>query len=249
MSKPFDELRERLLRNGIAPRHVQRYLRELHDHHEDLTAEEQRSGRTRTEAEAAALGRLGSLDQLTRAMTDQPQLRAWSARAPWLAFGIAPLLALAAAYSIALFLLWSGWHLFLADHSTPFVPVRGAAIPYFGLGRLLYFTGPLLVGWTVAVLAARQRLRAAWPSIALVLLAVFGALAQVRAVQTVSSTGARAFHVGMRLAFTNEPGFSGHTLAYNVVTHTAIHAFALLALTLLPYAAWKQRQHNLRGHP
>ncbi len=29
MEKPFNELRERLLRAGVAPRHVRRYLSEL----------------------------------------------------------------------------------------------------------------------------------------------------------------------------------------------------------------------------
>ena len=36
----FPELRERLLRAGVAPRHVRRYLNELGDHFTDLRAEE-----------------------------------------------------------------------------------------------------------------------------------------------------------------------------------------------------------------
>ena len=36
------ELRERLLRAGVAPRHVRRYLTELREHWADLTAEEGR---------------------------------------------------------------------------------------------------------------------------------------------------------------------------------------------------------------
>ena len=44
MSQPFDEIRERLLRGGIAPRHVRRYLRELSDHFGDLVLEERRNG-------------------------------------------------------------------------------------------------------------------------------------------------------------------------------------------------------------
>ena len=44
MSKPFGELRERLLRAGVAPRHVRRYLNELDDHLADLRAEEERAG-------------------------------------------------------------------------------------------------------------------------------------------------------------------------------------------------------------
>jgi uncharacterized LabA/DUF88 family protein len=58
MPKQFHELRERLLNAGVAPRHVQRYLKELADHFADLRAEEVRAGRGRAEAESAALGRL-----------------------------------------------------------------------------------------------------------------------------------------------------------------------------------------------
>ena len=36
----FDHLSERLLRAGIAPRHVRRYARELSDHFDDLVREE-----------------------------------------------------------------------------------------------------------------------------------------------------------------------------------------------------------------
>ena len=58
----FHELRERLLRDGVAPRHVRRYLGELTDHFADLTAEEQQAGRNLAEAKSAALERLGKTD-------------------------------------------------------------------------------------------------------------------------------------------------------------------------------------------
>ena len=64
MPKPFHELRERLLRAGMAPRHVRRYLSELADHLADLKAEEERAGLNRTDAETAALARLGGIDDL-----------------------------------------------------------------------------------------------------------------------------------------------------------------------------------------
>lgn len=68
MAKPFNELRERLLRAGVAPRHVRRYLRELSDHLADLTAEEVSAGRSGTNADSAALARLGGTDELAKAM-------------------------------------------------------------------------------------------------------------------------------------------------------------------------------------
>lgn len=37
---PFDAVAETLLKGGIAPRHVRRYVSELSEHLEDLTAEQ-----------------------------------------------------------------------------------------------------------------------------------------------------------------------------------------------------------------
>ena len=127
MAKQFHELRERLLRAGVAPRHVRRYLNELADHFADLTAEEERAGRGRAEAESAALVRLGGVDDLAKAMIEQRQFQSWCVRAPWAMFGLGPLFLLAAAWFIALFILWSGWNIFLPGADTPF---GAGAVPY-----------------------------------------------------------------------------------------------------------------------
>jgi len=95
MAEPFRELRERLLRAGVAPRHVRRYVNELSDHFADLTAEEQGAGRTRTEAERTALVRLGGMQNLANAMIEQRQFQSWSTRVPRVTFGIAPVTFLA----------------------------------------------------------------------------------------------------------------------------------------------------------
>src|ERR1700748_2631992 len=105
MPKPFHELRERLLRAGMAPRHVRRYLSELADHLADLKAEEERAGLNRTDAETAALARLGGMDDLAKSMIEQRQFQAWCARAPWAIFGLAPLL-LAGIWFVSLLILW-----------------------------------------------------------------------------------------------------------------------------------------------
>lgn len=61
MSKPqFEELRERLLRAGIAPSHVHRYLRELRDHYDDLYRAECARGLQPSAAAQTARTRLGS---------------------------------------------------------------------------------------------------------------------------------------------------------------------------------------------
>src|SRR5487761_1357617 len=102
MAKPLNELRERLLRAGVAPRHVRRYLAELADHLADLRAEEERAGRSRADAESAAHVRLGGMDDLAKAMIEQRQFQSWCVRAPWAMFGLAPILLLAGAWFVAL---------------------------------------------------------------------------------------------------------------------------------------------------
>jgi hypothetical protein len=190
MAKPFDELRERLLRAGAAPRHVRRYLRELADHLADLRAEEERAGRSLADAESAAIIRLGGMDDLAKSMIEQRQFQAWSARAPWAIFGLAPLFLLAGVWFVSLLILWFGWQVFLPGTDTPFGHHPGAhriselANIYFQLDRLLYFAAPVLVGWGIGLLAARQRLKAIWPSVGFFLIALIGGTAQVHASRT-----------------------------------------------------------------
>jgi len=184
MAKPFNELRERLLRAGVAPRHMRRYLIELADHLADLTAEEERAGHSREDAESAALGRLGEIDDLARTMIENRQFQSWCVRAPWAMFGLAPLVLLFGAWFVALLILWSGWKIFLPGADTPFVRIDGFAIFYFGVGRLVYFCAPILIGWGIGLIAARRRLKAVWPTIGLVLIAFIGGTAQVHASRT-----------------------------------------------------------------
>lgn len=136
MQKPFVDLRERLLRAGVAPRHVRRYVKELTEHLADVIAEERRLGRNQSDAESAAFARLGGTDDLAKAMLDQPQLRSWSARAPWATLGLAPVACLAVAYFVACFILWSGWKIFLPASNSPFnAPIAG---PIYGLENVYF---------------------------------------------------------------------------------------------------------------
>jgi len=240
MPKLFHELRERLLRAGVAPRHVRRYLRELADHLADLRAEEERAGRSRADAESAALMRLGGIDGLTRAMTEQRQFQSWCVRAPWAMFSLAPLLLLAGAWCVALLILWSGWKIFLPGADTPFVRIDGStitdglAILYFQLGKSLYFGAPILVGWGIGLLAARQRLKAIWPMVGLVLIALIGGTAQVRAGRTVVPGGFGHTRIDFAL------GTSNHGIPDGL-----FHALVILSLAVLPYLIWRlQKAHS-----
>ncbi|MGA2218057.1 MAG: hypothetical protein ABSG51_08220 [Terracidiphilus sp.] len=239
MASPFNQLRERLLRAGVAPRHVRRYFNELADHFNDLRAEEERAGRSPAEAESAAFVRLGGMDDLANAMIAQRQFqspfRFFCVLAPWAAFGLAPVLLLALGYLVACSILASGWTIFLNGSPTPFVKVSGAAEVYFGIGRSLYFASPVLIGWAIALTAARHRLKALWPTVGLVVIACIGAAAQVHATRTAAvSSGIPLGPTHVTLALN----------AGNVTKFIAIspyHAAAILALTLLPWLVWKLR--------
>jgi hypothetical protein len=229
MAKPFNELRERLLRAGVTPRHVRRYLAELGDHLADLTAEEKRAGRSPADAEAAALMRLGGMDALSKAMIERRQFQSWSVRAPWAMFGLAPLLVLAGAYFIACLILWSGWMVFLPGADTPFVRrLDGVAIVYFGVGRFLYFDAPVLIGWGIGLVAARQRIRAAWPIVGLVVIALVGGAAQVHTSRPTVPGGVGHVSMGLTLG----PSVQG-------IPYGMSHALVIFSLAVLPYLIWR----------
>ncbi len=234
MAKPFHELRERLLCAGVAPRYVRRYLAELEDHFRDLTAEEVHAGRSREEAESAALTRLGGTDGLYKAMVEQRQFQSWCARAPWATFSLGPLFLLAGAYLVACIYLWWGWRAFLPDADTPFGVRNAGSIfalqnIYFQAGRLYYFAAPVLVGWGIGLLAARQRLKPTWPVVGLAMLAWTGATARIHASLT-GVTGGLG-HVSMNFLTV---GSTGEAVAGNV-----LHALVIFMLTVLPYLIWR----------
>lgn len=236
MANPFHRLSEYLLEAGIAPRHVRRYLAELSDHLADLKTEEERAGLGPAEAESAALARLGSIEDLARAMTAKPEFQSWSVRAPWAIFGIAPALALAAAWLVALLILWTGWQVFLPGAATPFGtphpgPIYGLENIYFQCGRMIYFGAPFLIGWSTSALAVRQRLRAIWPLAGLVLVAIAAATAQVHAFRPSTSGAAR--HVSLGFALGPSP---------QAVSASLVHALVILTFTALPYLIFRLRR-------
>jgi hypothetical protein len=229
----FPQLRERLLRAGIAPRHVRRYLTELSDHLADLTAEEQTRGLPPSAAASAALHRLGTTDTLAQAMIAQPRLHSLSARAPWAVFSLTPLLVLAALWLLSLCLLRLGWHLFMPEASTPFGTLPGPHTLfdprniYFQFDRALYLGAPILVSWCMALTAARQRLKALWPIFSLALLALLAATSHVQANRLAIPSGLG--HI--RLTFALRPAAQSE------------YAMVVLLLALAPYLLWRLRSH------
>ena len=176
MPSPFSPLRERLLRAGVSRRHAQRYLQELRDHLEDIEAEERLHGSCGDTSQTRA--RLGSDEALAEAMIGRREFRAWSAKAPFAVYLVAPsvfLVALTAAAmaGVVLTCTWlrqTAGGLGLPPWTTPLT--RSVVL----LSNV--FT-PVLLGWGLTAAAIRQRSRPVWPGLGLLALATVSSALQV----------------------------------------------------------------------
>jgi hypothetical protein len=172
MPRPFEALCERLLRDGIAPRHVRRYGRELEDHLADLIAEQNKRGYDGEDALLRARALLGSDEELADAMIARRQFRSLAARAPWLVFGLAPpLLVLALLTGVGLMMLGL-WALMPFYHPAPPVWLRDVAGSWGEFANLA--AGPLAAVFLVVV-AVNQRMAWRWPLFAATYTAFLGA--------------------------------------------------------------------------
>lgn len=87
----FDKLRVRLLRSGVAPRHVGRAISELRDHIEDLESEAVESGLLQEAATVQASERIGAIDSITKQYLIRPELKCWIYRHPRTARVVLPI--------------------------------------------------------------------------------------------------------------------------------------------------------------
>ena len=178
--RQFPRLSERLLRAGIAPRHVRRYRRELCDHYDDLVREETEAGAGRELAQTRALSRLGHEDDLAAAMLARPEMRSFMARYPWAVFGLGPIVLLALSMVGGLYLeLWllgapSGLFTTLTGQPPGPVTARLATRVYTVYNTLIVFGGPLLFAWLLYRIGARQLMPRAWIVTGVVIVCVVG---------------------------------------------------------------------------
>jgi hypothetical protein len=170
----FDNLREKLLLDGIAPRHVRRYLKELNEHLDDLTREQQEAGYEGEDAALRARARLGSDEELASAMLAQKGFRSIAARAPWAVFLFLPPVAAAA---IGILFIGS---LVLIGKQVGFPGNMTASLApqwFQTLANSMVLSANLAIMPLTAILfiaiAHRQRLSLRWPLAATILLLVF----------------------------------------------------------------------------
>jgi hypothetical protein len=160
------------------------------------------------------------------------RLQSFSVRAPWLVFGLGPLLLLVLLWFVALLMLWSGWMMFYPGTDTPFnhgaTQLFSISNLYFQADRLLYFSAPVVTGWALLFLAARLRLKALWPVLGLLAVELIGGLARVYASRTAVPHGIG--HISLSLTL-------GSTMP--LIPYSLLHAVVLLFLTATPYFIWQ----------
>ncbi|HEY4076397.1 MAG TPA: hypothetical protein VGM26_05630 [Rhizomicrobium sp.] len=169
---PFEAMAETLLKGGVAPRHVRRYVRELDDHLGDLTERQREAGYDGDDARLRARARLGDDRELAAAMLNQPGLRSWPARLPWLVFVALPpvvaVLAIMPVFTLFYFIGDSADRI-SAVTAIPSGWLRGVA--QLVLAAINVLAVPAIVT-LFAILARRQRLGLLWPLLGIVLLAL-----------------------------------------------------------------------------
>ena len=89
------ELESRLLRAGIAPRHVRRTMTELCEHLDDLVEAGVAAGLDSREARRQGVEAMGNLDAVAAEMRSRPELLSWARRYPRIAVFVYPMTCLA----------------------------------------------------------------------------------------------------------------------------------------------------------
>jgi hypothetical protein len=166
----FEALRESLLKGGVAPRHVRRYLAELSEHLDDLTEKQRAQGYEGEDAELRARALLGEDRELAAAMLEQPGMRSWPARLPWLVFLLLPPILTAViglALYAAFYFVGNGAAKISAVLSLPESGLVSFSVAAMTVVNVLAVP---VMATLLAILAQRQRLKLRWPLLGIGLL-------------------------------------------------------------------------------
>lgn len=202
----FAALEERLLRSGVRPTSVRRYLGELRDHVDDVTEELRLTGLPEQIARQRALTRLGDVEALAQPMKHDRRFRSWAGKAPWAVYLMAPLVGSAGLTALIIAAL-------ISQTGTGPVPSwfgqAGIAAEYMVGGGL-----SVLSAWLVMIVAFRQRSNWIWPAVGLGLSIIWGA----------------AFNFSLSLA----PSADAGALTVGLSMPSPIHLLTLAIIAFVP---------------
>lgn len=171
----MDEYYEQLVRGGIAPGRARRLLREFTEHGADIARERLELGESAEVARAAALARLGNVQDFVSQSLARPELKSFSARRPWAAFAVAPL------FTFAALMLASGAAVYgfvmlyrhVGDWNAASLSAQRIAL---AAQFLVLWITPLLSAAGVALFAAIRRQALLWPVIGILLISFVSSL-------------------------------------------------------------------------
>jgi hypothetical protein len=231
---PFDTVAETLLKGGIAPRHVRRYIGELCDHLEDGIAHQKAAGFGDEDARIRARALLGDDRELTAAMLEQTRFRSWPARLPWLVFVVAPFFILTVgllALLVPIFAIGDGaQHIYNVTGIAPDFLRRLSWVLLNGLNILALPALALGLG----TLAHRQRLNPLWPIAGiLLLLPLFLHMGM--------AFGDPALHKDGQIMVTLAPPFTAHFAKILPDQAPVMIGQALLTLLVIAYLLRRRR--------
>lgn len=168
----LDSLRRSLLRGGVAPRYVRRYVAELSEHYEALEREELAAGFGRKQAALRARARLGDDANLQASVLSRRACMSFSRRHPvtcFVALPIAILLAGKALVAIGA----AGAGLWLSGSArSQFSDGSGAVLAGFVHFAFRYAV-PLAITFGYCVVAEWRGCRLIWPLAACLILAIY----------------------------------------------------------------------------
>jgi hypothetical protein len=184
----FENLREALLRAGVAGRQLRRALVEIEAHFRHLLDEERAHGQSEQEARIAAYKRLGTNETLVLSYAAHPELRAWSRRWPAFWFVILPLISYIVILTATVAAI-----VIIADQMAAYLRTVHLAPQITELIDLaarivLLWIFPMSVFATVAAFAYRRRVALHWPLSGIAVTSFFASLINI----TLRFTGGNA---------------------------------------------------------
>jgi len=223
-------LGEQLLRSGVAPRHVRRYLRELRDHYDDAVRDELKKGASQAAAEETAAIRLGDSERLIQSALARPELQSRLARYPGLAFGAGPVLLWVVLF-VSVFLLFAELAL-----STERMSVMYGAMIFFAR------VAPVVLALGLLVIAFRQRLPLLWPIVGSAIVAVLAGTLNITFWPAPSVAESGLGISSSLLPFFFDAPFLGPAQP-GVLAQGLMRALLTMALALVPFTIWRRRQN------
>jgi hypothetical protein len=180
----FRELREGLLRAGVATRKIRRAVLEIESHFQQLVDEEVARGTADHYARSEAHRLLGSNQTLVQHYAAQPAFRAWSRRWPAIWFTLVALAAYVALSISSLAILHT-----VAEHMRDYlrhVHIAPQVTYRIDLAARIVFLWlfPWFVAIAFAVLAYRRRVALHWPIVGIVVVSILASLINVTVILT-----------------------------------------------------------------